>query len=232
MATTGSGINFKIGAIIIPTDMVRLGLSVHTPTIYRLNDYFYGDLNSDTGTSNSISTPDGYSNYNLQTPFQVNASAALILDNGLISAEYVYNTYSTTRLMDRKNNTNIFSDENEGMRSIVNDLGTLKLGGEYKVDNNFSIRAGYAFSGSLVTDEARKLLQPNTMRTDLEFFNQKSIAYYSLGFGYRETNWYFDAAFQQRVLNEDFYPFNSTAITPASLTSTNNNFIATLGFRF
>ena len=42
--TRGAGINLKIGAIVQPADFLRLGLSLHSPTFYYLEDRYYGSI--------------------------------------------------------------------------------------------------------------------------------------------------------------------------------------------
>ena len=46
LKTYGYGHNFKFGAIYKPINEVRLGVSIHTPTFYRLHDDFHTSMNS------------------------------------------------------------------------------------------------------------------------------------------------------------------------------------------
>ena len=45
--TKGMGINAKLGIIAKPADFVRLGLAVHTPTWYSLEDTYDGSMRTD-----------------------------------------------------------------------------------------------------------------------------------------------------------------------------------------
>jgi len=237
--TRGNGFNLKLGAIVCPVDFLRLGLSVQTPMIYVMTDNYYSTLNFDSSVKGSISTPGGYSNYQIQSPLLLNASAAYIIGNkGLISVEYDYVNSIGTRLRSEAGNADSFDKENDGMRANINDAQTIKIGGEYKVTDNFSLRAGYAYTSNLTIPDAVKSMRTNTLRTDAEFFQHNSTNYITAGFGYRESNWFFDVAFVNKMMNEMFYPYNSNAlapayaVSPAKVITSNNNVVATLGFKF
>jgi len=62
LRTTGYGHNFKFGGIYKPIHEVRLGISIHTPTFYRLHDYF------DTSMQSYITYDDGSERYNENSP--------------------------------------------------------------------------------------------------------------------------------------------------------------------
>ncbi len=236
----GTGINLNIGTIFRPTDFVRLGLSLHTPTVLAMHDNYYATLNSNTDINRSIGTPtDGYNDFQIQGPIQFNLSGALIVGKkGIISAEYVYTNYTGTRLMDKDGDPKKYNEENLGMKDMLNDVQTIKIGGEYKLNDNFSLRAGYANSGNANKSDAQKYMVNNTIRTDTEYFLHNSTNYITAGFGYREASWFIDCAYMYKILDESFMPYNSNqlsaslAVTPASVKTTTNNVIITLGLRF
>jgi opacity protein-like surface antigen len=236
--STGTGFNMNIGAIYCPTDNVRLGLSVHSPTIYAISDNYYAKLNYNTAAvSGYTETPGGSSNFQLQGPFQLDLSAAYIFGKkGLLSAEYDYANNTGIQLMDQYGDSQSFSDENQGMTQMLSDVSTIKIGGEYKLTDNFAIRAGYAYSSNATDPNAAKLVRYNTIRTDTEFFRNNNTNYLSAGFGYREANWFIDCAYMCKMLNESYFPYNSNnlaiAVNPAKVISTTNNIVVTLGLRF
>ncbi|MDD4993372.1 MAG: hypothetical protein PHR83_14195 [Paludibacter sp.] len=241
--TKGSGINLKLGAIYCPTDYLRLGVSVHTPAILILTDNYYSELDFNTINRGYITTPrDGYSNYQIQSPFQFNASAAFIAgEKGLISIEYDFANYNGMRLRSDIGDAQSFDLENTAIRTNINNVNTIKVGGEYKLTKNFAVRAGYANSGASTLLNAAKEIRSNTLRTDLEYFRNNRTDYFTAGLGYREANWYIDCAFMNKRLDETFYPYNSNniaaknptlAVAPASIITTNNNIVVTLGFKF
>jgi hypothetical protein len=94
LRTTGTGYNFKLGAIVRPVDFIRLGVAIHTPTFYNLRDNF------ETWMESSITYSDGSENYShsspfleyeygLETPFKAVVSGAVVLaKKGLVSLDY------------------------------------------------------------------------------------------------------------------------------------------------
>jgi long-subunit fatty acid transport protein len=236
--STGTGFNLNIGAIYSPIDNLRLGLSLHSPTIYSISDNYYAKLNYNTNTiSGYTGTPAGSSDYQLQGPLTVDLSAAYIFGKkGLISAEYDYENNTGIRLMDQNGDTQAFVDENQGMSQMLSDVSTIKIGGEYKLTNNFAIRAGYAFSTNATDPNAAKLVRYNTISSNTEYFKNNSTNYFTAGFGYREANWFIDCAYMNKILDESFYPYNSNnlpiAVNSAKVISTTNNIVVTLGLKF
>ena len=138
--------------------------------------------------------------------------------------------------MDTSGSTQSFSDENQGMSQMLSDVSTIKIGAEYKLTDNFALRAGYAYSTNATDPNAAKLVRYNTIRTDTEFYRNNSTNYFSAGFGYREANWYIDCAYMNKMLNESFYPYNSNnlaiAVNSAKVITNTNNLVVTLGLKF
>ena len=240
VSTTGSGVNLKIGAIVRPTDYLRFGLAVHTPTMYSLEDNFQSTLNFDTQNRGSVSTPtDGYNNFKIQGPMQINASAAAVIDKkGIVSVEYNYSNYTGTKFMDADGKTQLYNEDNARIPNTLNNIHTIKVGGEYKVTDNFSLRAGFANSSSATKADGGKIMVLNTTRTDTEYFLHNGTKYLTAGFGYREAGWFIDCAYVHKNMDQTFMPYNSNllssnlAVTPATVTTKTNNILVTLGFKF
>lgn len=249
VSTTGSGFNLKIGAIVRPTDYLRFGLAIHTPTMYALEDNYQSTLNfdaydiqNDVAVKGTTSTPtDGYNSFKIQGPMQINASAAAVIDKkGIISVEYDYSNYTGTKFMDENGNTQSYTEDNARIPSTLNNVHTIKIGGEYKVTDNFSLRAGFANSSSATKADGGKIMVINTARTDTEYFLQNGTNYLTAGFGYREAGWFIDCAYVHKNMDLTFMPYNSNlygtnyapAATPATVTTKTNNILVTLGFKF
>jgi len=238
--TSGNGLNLNIGAIVRPTNFLRVGLSLHTPTIYNLTDNNYSNLDYNIlpDKNGNLSTPTGYnSSYQLQNPLQINASAALIIGKkGLISAEYVYSDYTTSKFMDEDGDAKKFADENLGMKDMLKAVHTIKIGGEFRLTNNFSLRAGFANMSAATQNEADKQMRFNTTRSDTEYFQHNSTNYLTAGFGYHEASWFVDFAYMNKISDETFYPYNSNKLaikaSSASVNTTTNNAVVTVGFKF
>jgi hypothetical protein len=72
-------------------------------------------------------------------------------------------------------------------------------------------------------------------------FQHNSTNYLTAGFGYRESGWFIDFAYMNKIVDETFYPYNTSsiaetnpnlAVNPAKLSTKNNNIVVTLGFKF
>lgn len=239
LTMTGSGVNFSMGAIAAPTDFVRFGFSFQTPTFYSIKTSNYGTLDYDTEKLGYVQSPVYTLNTQTQTPFQFNVSGAFIVDKqGLISAEYIFKNYKGMRLLDEDGISQTYNLENGDIKAMLNNSRTIKIGGEYRLTDNFSLRAGYANVSSIAKEDATKWVRDNTKRTDTEYFLHNRTDYYTAGFGYREASWYIDFAYMRKSNDESFYAYNSTnmdenrATTPAKVLTKNNNIVVTLGLRF
>lgn len=244
MQTTGSGVNFNIGTIILPTNYLRLSLALQTPTIYSLYDLYngnmYGEIIYDDGSDvGNVTTDYADLYYKLKDPLKINAGVAYIFGKkGLISAEYNFSDYGRTKIKDETGNSNMFDAENEGMKDMLEKVHTIKLGLEFKPAEQFAIRAGYAHMTAGTNDNTQKWLRLNTTRTDPEFFRYTGTNYFTAGFGYRQSFWYLDFALMHKREGMEFEPYNSSNLgndfkaNPATISVNNTNVLATLGFRF
>ena len=149
--TLGNGFSFNLGAIVKPTEYMRVGLSYESPTWYRLSD----DLTQGVATR-SLNNPDGvefprsyqptilYAPYNIQTPGRWTGSLGFIIQKrGLLSLDVSSKDYSNTRFRP----TNEFRNVNNSMSTNLTDAFEVRLGGEYKI-KQFALRGGYRFDQS------------------------------------------------------------------------------------
>lgn len=88
--TEGRGYSVKLGAIIRPVQALRLGFAVHSPVVYKLNEYYfdavYGSLDDPSKYGDFQSDPFVFS-YTLTTPLRVTTGASLqIGKRGVVSA--------------------------------------------------------------------------------------------------------------------------------------------------
>ena len=245
LTTGGIGFNVNAGFIYRPIDILRLGLSVHTPTVYALTDNNSANLDYYLSSTNNgnFDTPGYTNNYLLATPWKINAGAALILgQKGLISAEYDLSYNKNAYFMDKDYSTQKFREENSGIPTMIQNVQTLKIGAEYKYTSNIAFRVGYANMSAGTNPLADLLLQPNTTRTDVQYFINNKTNFITCGFGYRESNWFLDIAYVNKIENETFYAYNTNALTklnpslaaviPANVNTISNNLVFTLGLKF
>lgn len=240
MKVTGTGVGLKLGAIYAPLDYLRFGFAVQTPVVYRINDVHYADLNYYYTTSSNgvIYTPEGTDEYKVQSPLVFNLSSSFIFGKkGVIGVEYVNSQNPGTKLMNIEGNTNGLGYANDSIKVLFNGQHTIKIGGEYRLSDNFSLRGGYAFTSAATSSDLGKEMNPNTTRTDIEYFIHNSTSYLTAGIGYRESRWYFDLAVMNKIVNESFSPYNfsklgsNLQINSASINNSNINIVATIGFK-
>lgn len=243
LETRGSGINLKAGVILRPTDFLRLGIAVHTPTYYKLTDYYNANVacnyNIENNETVSAKTPDNaYTEYSLQTPMKLQASAAFIAGKkGILSFEYEYVNYSNMKMKDPDG---YGWDANNYIKEDFKAGQNIKVGAEYRVTPQFSLRAGYANQSSPIkTTLTNPDYEMETFGSTLPHYTlDRGTDYYTAGFGYRFGSVYTDFAYVSRIVKEDVYAFsaynNGNWIVPekATLKSQNNQLLFTLGVKF
>ncbi len=234
LKTSGTGYNFKLGVIFKPTNEIRLGAAVHTPTFYDLHDVFDTEMNSsityeDGSTKNYTAYPQYIKEYDyeLETPLRATLSAAFIIaKQGLLSIDYEYLDYGSASLRDDNGE---FIDENQDISEAYRSTGNLRVGGEYRIANNYSLRAGYELYPSAYNDEALGTSQPNA---------DENLNIYSAGLGYRSGGFYFDLAYRYYdYTNYDMLygaPILDGYPTPemAKFNTTKHKMLFTFGFKF
>jgi hypothetical protein len=229
LKTAGNGFNLKLGAIYKPTDNLRLGLAFHTPTFYKLSDNYFNTMESlnadDQGVmGNHYAEPDkeGVYDYEIETPMKTIISGAYVIGKvGLISVDYEIVDYSTAKL---KNGTDGYDyyDQNKVIKDAYKTVGNLHIGGEYRVNSNFSLRAGYENYPSVFKS------------TYLDQKNMNKNASYSTvsgGFGFKQGNVFFDAAVKH-VVSDEYMNLYPDAPEMAKYSANQNSVIFTLGYKF
>ena len=145
---TASGINLKFGAIARPAQWLRLGLAVHTPTWYTVDDDYYQNITerwSSGGWFNTFS-------YNMQSPWRFLGSVALVFGKstdkvqGTISADYEFADYSNMSIT-LDGNPWQENTLNANIENIFGSASTVRLGGELKY-GTLRARLGYASMGN------------------------------------------------------------------------------------
>ncbi len=213
--TSGSGVNLKLGLIAQPIEFVRIGASIQTPTVLKMNDTFRSsmatDLNDGEGTHEYDHS--GEFDYSVTTPFRATGSLAFIFKQyGLISVDYEFVDYSTGRL--RASNYDYFN-ENEAVSLRYKAASNLRIGGELRLMGSYYLRGGYAMYGNpYVTGE------PNA---------GENLNILSAGFGYRDQQYYLDFGFSRSNWDQTYYLYGTNS---ADVENSLTRFSATLGFKF
>ena len=232
LKTTGSGYNLKFGVIYKPIDNLRLGIAVHSPTFYKFSDWYNNNMKSsitylsDGATENYSAAPDkaGIYDYEIQTPLKTILSGAYVIGkSGLISVDYEIVDYATAKIKNGSDGYN-YIDENAEIQKAYKTVGNLHIGGEFRVNNNFSLRAGYENFPSMY-----KSSYLNTSSTN----SNSTYSTVSGGFGFKQGSFFLDAAIKHIMSQESlkFYPdINATEMVKYN--SNQNNIILTLGYKF
>lgn len=221
--TKGSGFNLKLGMIFRPINELRIGVNFQTPTWMNIEDNSFVQLNNTLTNYQSNNEPiNYYSSYNLRTPLKASGGISYIIGGrALISADVDYIDYSSMRFS-ANDNSNI-SDINSSNASIKNsykETVNYRLGAEVKVNDAFSLRAGYGVNGNGIKDE---------------YLGNSEAQIYSGGLGYRFDNYYFDLTYQNyqiKTINSSPYILNDYSEPIAETKSNRNNVFLTFGVRF
>ncbi|MAN29496.1 MULTISPECIES: OmpP1/FadL family transporter [Mesonia] len=144
--TLGAGFSFDLGAIYKISDLVRLGVSYHSPQWYTIHDettqYLetYGEQNGTVVFDPRVINI--YPEYNYKTPSRLDGSLALVFGkSGIISFEYSHKDYSQIEY-DSNNSYYNFNALNNAIDNTFTSSSTYKIGGEYRF-KAWSFRGGY-----------------------------------------------------------------------------------------
>ncbi|MFC0876896.1 hypothetical protein ACE01N_09885 [Saccharicrinis sp. FJH2] len=233
LTTTGYGFNAKLGIIVKPVDALRLGLSIHTPTYYLLEDNYSYSLDPDIlypQGSNDV-RPDVQSSGDLQykyavysSPLNMELSMAYVFGKfGVFSLDYGISNYSGMTINERGSSTGTFLTTNQMISDVMNTGSSLRAGIELKASPNFSLRGGLAHYSSPF----------NTKANDYSFNKPGALNQFSAGFGYRDNDFFIDFAYVLKSQNVESSLFILDNSQPMAMTTYNsNNVMMTVGFRF
>lgn len=253
--TTGTGYDFKFGAIIRPIEgsSFRLGVSATTPTVYRLRDYNSAVVNSSITFDNfdengeyinsevrkfSMDTQsddafggDCYTDYTMIAPARINASLGGTIGTSLaLGAEYEYANYGAAKLYYENGDVN--QTMNDHTAANFTGQHTLRLGAEKMFAGSFYARAGYNFQTGGYKHDAWKMIPINSVQTNTAYRNISTTNTGTLGLGFRGNVFYADASLLYSLQSSNFYPFDDPEL-PATLVSRNLwKGTLTVGLRF
>lgn len=255
--TDGSGFDVKVGAIFRPFESspLRIGVAVHTPTFYTLTnkteahlafdgmeDGQGGYVDGDIKTYDELGGRTMSTKYRLHTPWKYNFSLGYTVGSALaLGAEYEYQDFSTMKFRYTDYGGGSMGWETGTAKDMLKGVSTIRLGAEYKFLPEFAFRAGYNLSTSAFKSSAFKELPENSVITDTDYANTKSISDYTFGFGYRGKSFYADLAYRFHTYKENFYAFYDADIyngnytndlEKTSVTNNKHQVMLTLGVRF
>ncbi len=246
LKTKGVGFNAKLGLIYRPVERVRFGVSIHTPTLYSLNDTYSGTMiakveqtiqfpykpgNSATVTTKTITGGDDVieNKYSFTSPWKIAAGASYVFretenvkkQRAFIAADIEYITYKSMRFgaFDESRDSKEFYDTtNKYTKILYRNALNFKIGGEVKF-NTIMVRLGGAYYGN--PNREADILKNNRIHL-------------SGGLGYRHKGIFIDATYVHMMSNEVSFPYRlaDKANTYATAKNTSGTVMITVGTKF
>ena len=246
--TSGTGVNFKFGLIWKPIQALRFGAAFHTPTYYDMRDTYLVSANLLAYEDNNLlyraskSSNDGYNysgTYTIKTPWHFMGSVAGVIGtNAILSMDYEYVANETMRIGDDRNND--YPDVTDNVKANFKPSHIIRIGGEYRLTPNWSVRAGYSYKTTQVekgVDEYEYNIA--TVGTNPAYQYDNAVHNITGGFGYRYQKFYADLAYVHKMrksVYNAFSPINDDygyePNVSADVTDHNNRISLTLGMRF
>ena len=236
----GVGINGKLGAIFKPKDYVRIGLAIHTPTLYGLKDTYSSKMITDvenrfapaSGLDSIMSTtftgnaPNEFE-YDLVSPWKFILSGSYVFreveditrQKGFITADIEYTSYKGSSFSSAEE-----TDDDSYYKGVNNDIDAaykgafnFRVGGELKF-KTIMTRLGFAYYGSPYADKSLKAQH----------------MYLSGGLGYRNKGMFIDLTYVHQLNKDVNFPYRLTPPrqnTFAALKEGGGNLMLTVGFK-
>lgn len=252
----GNGFNYKLGLIFKPIQELRLGFAFHTPTWYSMEEEFGATTNySYPGTDirpGGAQTNNGYYGYNeykFHTPWKIIASAAGVIGSKfIISADYEWTGYQGMNFSAYSDNyswgeipsyNQAYYYENKDIDSYYRSTNSFRIGAEYRIHPQVSLRAGYANVSSPVKQEAKdNLMEIYTSGTNPSYSFDNETNYITCGAGFKYKKFYCDMAYVYKHRSSEWHAFTPDIESPqisspeAVLTTDDHQICVSMGFRF
>jgi len=236
----GVGINLKLGLIFKPMNQLRLGLAIHTPTLYGLKDNLSSSMETDIDTAtgsqkvfNVKSTDllggvDPEFRYDLVSPWKFMISGSYVIheasdvrnQKGFITADVEYVTHASSKFNEADPSAvdNYYEAVNQAIKDVYKGAFNFRLGGELKF-NTIMARLGFAWYGSPYDDKNLKARKMNL----------------SGGLGYRNKGMFVDLTYVQSLNKDVNFPYRVEAPRQnvySDVKENIGNVLLTVGFKF
>jgi long-subunit fatty acid transport protein len=253
----GTGWKLDFGLIFKPVNEFRIGAAVHTPTYYDLKtdyqarvDYSFNDptvtesVSDGNPTSGSEYTDYAMFDWRLKSPWRFMIGAAGVIGNdAIISVDYERVAYSDMTIKNSINDSwggSYYKENtvmNEDIRNYTRAGNIVRVGLEYRVTPQFSVRAGYNVQTSNIKNEAYDGdVEINTSGTDPSYSFDKTIQNVSVGAGYRfGGGWYLDGTYVYCNRESKLHPYTSFTGSTAptfDVTDNSHSVVVSLGYKF
>ena len=256
---TGQGYDVKAGIIFRPIEYspFRVGLSVSTPTFYKLTTDNYTELFASGGTY-PVPTNEAY-DFKLYTPWKFGISLGHTIGSQVaLGASYEYADYGSTdtryitgsyynywydSYTDDSESDNVM---NRHTKETLKGVSTLKLGAEFKPTPELALRVGYNYVSPMYNSDGFK---DGTLQSEgsyyssaTDFTNWGATNRLTAGVGLNVDKFSISAAYQYSTTSGEFHPFmdyvdntDSAYDNIANMVKVKNNrhqLLLTLGYSF
>ncbi|MFL5773160.1 MAG: OmpP1/FadL family transporter [Flavisolibacter sp.] len=239
LQTNGVGMNLRMGVIYKPKEYWRLGLAVHSPTLYTLTDKYQTSVTADLEDGNlltdySIDYTDGKPSefkYTYVTPYKVIGSVSYVIreiqdvtkQRGFLTADVEYVNYKASSFSaDDEENTdqetkNYLKTLNKAIDNAYKGAFNFRAGGELKF-TTLMVRLGAAYYGNPYKDVHGE---------------KGSKLNLSGGLGYRNKGFFADLTYVHAI-NKDVnyaYRLQNSPYSGANLKNSAGNVFLTVGVK-
>lgn len=219
---TGHGFEVKVGAIVRPVEEspFRLGVSVSTPTFYKLTTSNVSSIHDVKGIQKEVRSD---ADFRFYTPWKFGLSLGHTIGNYLaLGASYEYADYSTNDMRTISGSgydwdgyyyerSSTDTEMKRHTERTLRGVSTLKLGAEYKVDPMISVRVGYNYVSPMYKESGvrdQTLQSSGTyMASTTDYTNWKATNRLTAGVGFAFDQFKIDLAYQYSMRSGDFYPY-------------------------
>lgn len=131
-----------------------------------------------------------------------------------------------------------FSNTNNDIREYYQTSYNLRIGAEFRVTNRFSVRAGYNYVTSPVTEAARdNNMTIYTVGTNPAYRFDNTTNYVTCGLGYKLGGFYADLAYVYKHISSEYHAFtpdpgSGISSPTAKMSLTNNQIVLSMGYKF
>ena len=150
------GVYGKFGFIYLPVEGLRVGAAIQTPTLLTITESWRNNSYTEFADSRFSAeglTPQGQYRYTLRTPYSANFGLAYVFGTrGLVSVDYEIADFSVMKFneinYDNVQFANPFEVQNTIMKLFNGVQHQLRIGAEYRLNPQFTLRAGYVVTTS------------------------------------------------------------------------------------